>query len=287
MNISRTFFLSFIVLFVFFSMPVLASGQPEATPRQEAVVETDQNDGKLDIGALGPSGSKPKPKKAIEHTYLQVTYDNLYKLAWSYDAFALTNDDAVNTYLMITECTLYTKFFQNEFEWEKIKIAAREFLKKNKSNVTRYYEYVQPIEMGRYDYNLQGFPIIAAQDFRAQKNLQFASFSVGTTTCQNFNIDGIQYPGTGVLMLNSPLNMSFIRVPTPLAQKYVEWRNRNGLYNDDKRQAYIRYRIRIDGYEGIKMFAMGLNSFAFRGKLMRIDVFADQEMLLPLYNQVF
>jgi hypothetical protein len=241
---------------------------------------------KVDLGALGPSSQKKQIKKVVEHTFSQMTYDNLYKLAWSYDAFSPDNTEALNTYLMITECNLYNKFFSNEFEWEKIKIATKDFLKKNKGNVSRYYEYVQPIYMGRYDYSLQGFPIVNSENFKGQKNLQFASYPSGLTSCGGYDISSMTYPSTGVLSLSSPLNLSFVRVPLSLAQKYVEWRTKQGMFDDERRQAYIRYRIRIDGYEGIKGFA-GLKAFGFNGKLLRLDVFADQDMLLPLYNQVF
>lgn len=240
-----------------------------------------------DIGALGPSASKPQ-KRVIDHTYMQMTYSNLYKLVWAHDAFTVENVEALNAFLSITECNLYKKFFHNEFEWEKIRIATKEYLKNTQTKTPRYYEYVQPIFMGRYDYALQGFPIVNADNFKGQKNFQFASYRNGETECGNMDFDYTKYPGTGVLSVASPLNLSFIRVPIKLAQKYIEWRSKQDFEEEDnKRQAYIRYRIRIDAYEGIKQFKAASDSYSFRGKLMRIDVFADQEMLLPLYNQVF
>lgn len=241
----------------------------------------------VDIGALGPAVVPAVPnKKVIEATYTQMTYDNLYKLAWSYDAFSPSNEEALNTYLIITECNLYNKFFQNEFEWEKIKTATKQYIEANKTKVARYYEYVQPIFMGRYDYSLQGFPIVDAKEFKGQRNFQFASFISGDTTCGHFNINNITYPSTGVVTINSPLNLTFIRVPLSLAEKYIDWRSKQGVADEGKRQAYIRYRIRIDGYDGTKAYA-DLNAFNFSGKLMRLDVFADKELMLPLYNQVF
>lgn len=244
-------------------------------------------DTKLDLEALGPSTPGGIPRRIVENTYTQVTYENLYKLAWSYDAFSAANEEALNVYLIITECNLYNKFFENEFEWEKIKVATREFIGANKNKIPRYYEYVQPIYMGRYDYSLQGFPILDAKEFKGQKNLQFANYQGGDTSCGRFNLDNVKYPSTGVLSISSPLNLSFIRVPLNLAQQYIEWRSKQGNLNEVKRQAYIRYRIRIDDYDGIKQYSAGVNAFNFQGKLMRLDVFADKDLMLPLYNQVF
>lgn len=241
---------------------------------------------KVDLGALGPAGPSGV-KKMVEATYTQVTYSNLYKLAWSYDAFSVTNEEALNVYLIVTECNLYNKFFDNEFEWEKIKRATKEYIGENKDKVPRYYEYVQPISMGRYDYALQGFPILDAKEFKAQRNLQFASYENGTTSCGRFSINPDTYPATGVVSISSPLNLSFIRVPQKLAQKYIEWRAKQENIDNMKRQAYIRYRIRIDQYDGIKDYESGTKAFNFQGKLMRLDVFADKDLMLPLYNQLF
>lgn len=280
--ISSKFLILIAAALVLFSS---TSGFATSTNSQPAASAA--KEGKLDLGALGPSAPSGKPKRMVETTYTQMTYENLYKLAWSYDAYSASDEESLNTYLMITECSLYNKFFLNEFEWEKIKIATREFISANKDKVPRYYEYVQPIYMGRYDYSLQGFPILDAKDFKGQKNLQFANFGNGDTACGKFAINAQKFPSTGVITILSPLNLSFIRVPLPLAEKYIEWRSKQGNLDDAKRQAYIRYRIRIDSYEGVKAFANGLNAFGYHGKLVRLDVFADKDLLLPLYNQVF
>jgi hypothetical protein len=268
--------LSLVVAGLFLFNPIAVFAAPDT-----------KADTQLDLGALGPSVPKIVGKRMVETTYTQVSYSNLYKLAWSYDAYSSSNEDALNTYLMITECNLYNKFFVNEFEWEKIKNATKEYIRINKDNVPRYYEYIQPIYMGRYDYSLQGFPIVDAKEFKAQKNFQFASFGSGDTSCGHYNLNPIIYPSTAVISISSPLNLSFIRVPIQLAQKYVEWRSKQGIFEDTKRQAFVRYRIRIDGYQGVKSYSAGVNAFNFNGKLMRLDVFADKELLLPLYNQVF
>jgi hypothetical protein len=240
---------------------------------------------KIDMGALGPS--TPQTAKKVERVYEQMTYAALTKLAWSYGAYRAGNSEDLNAYIIITECNLYNKFFSNEFEWEKIRGVTKEFLEKNKDKVSRYYEYVQPVILERYDSSLQGFPIVDAdKNLLGQKNLQFANFRYGLTPCGGYDLGDGNYPSTAVLALSSPLTLTFVRVPKELAQRYLGWRESQGIATSDKRQAYIRYRIRIDGYEGIKSFE-GMNSFSFRGKLMRLDVFADQEMMLPLYNQLF
>ena len=239
----------------------------------------------LDLGALMPN-AQVKNSKLVDDTYEQITFEGLYKLAWGLGAYSAENSDDLNTYLMITECTLFDKYFQNEFEWEKIKVATKSFLRINKNNVSKYYEYVQPIYLGRYDYALQGFPLIDFVNFKAQKNFQFANYILGNKACEKYTLDISKYPRAAVLTIKSPITLSFIRVPLNLAQRYIDWRAEQGLYDDDKRLAYIRYRFRVDGYNEIKLYN-GIKSFNFKGKMMRLDVFADQGMFLPLYSQPY
>jgi hypothetical protein len=267
-----------VFLWMILSISMILTALPSLSYAQDAPPS-------FDMGQLVPGNPNPN-EKVVERTYAQVTYEGLYKLAWSYGAFDIQNIEHLNTYLKVTECNLYLKFYQNEFEWEKIKAATRKFLTEHKLEVPRYYEYVQPLILGRYDYSLQGFPVKNSDNYKGQRNLQFARFMSGQTSCGPMSINEYEYPATAILSIDSPFTITFVRVSPDLAQQYVEWRIKNGLSIGDERQAFIRYRIRIDEYLGMKDHE-SREAFNFKGKLQRIDVFADEELLLPLYNQFF
>lgn len=224
--------------------------------------------------------------KAIAPEFQEVDYPTLVRLAWSLGVHKIESDEDVDAYLMVSECSLYEKYYKNEFQWEKLRKAARQYLQKYGSSVSHYYEYTQTIKLGRYDANLQGFPIANVQNYTSLKSLQIANYKSGATSCGQLGMDSTKYPGAGMVNILSPLSLTFIRVPKDLAMEYIGWRNDQGFSESEARQAYVRFRVRVDGFVGIET-VLSSPSYVFYGKLLELDVFADKEMMMPLYNQMF
>ncbi len=244
-------------------------------------------DAKGDIGGLLPQESNAnRTVEKAPPTYFQMNYANLFRLGLAWGMYKADDKDALDNYLKISECTLYNKFYRNEFEWEKIRKAARVYLDTYNKDVPMYYEYVQPLKLGRYDVALQGFPLEKAKDYMTLKTLQIANFKSGDTPCGLYGVDSSKYPSAGILNIISPLSLTFVRVPKELAERYIAWRAEQGLTNGNDRQAYIRYRVRIDTLDGKEKISGGY-TYIFSGRLMQIDVFADKDLLMPLYNQLF
>lgn len=225
-------------------------------------------------------------EKAIAPDFQEIDYATLVRLAWSLGVHKLESDEDIDAYLMVSECTLYEKYYKNEFQWEKLRKAARQYLQKYGGSVSHYYEYTQTIQLGRYDNNLQGFPIANVQNYTALKSLQIANYKSGSTSCGQLGMEPTKYPGAGAVNILSPLSLTFIRVPKNLAMEYINWRNDQGFSENEARQAYVRFRVRVDGFVGIEPVE-GTPSYVFYGKLLELDVFADKEMMMPLYNQMF
>lgn len=290
---SYGFFLSFALIFGA-SFVLSLGAQSNRALAQDAGAVAPSAQGAIPsvsgLEGLVPEGPKAKVKMKGQNNsgpvYLQMTYPNLFRLAWVSGVYDLDDPDALDNYLKISECTLYKKYFKNEFEWEKIRKAARSYLDTHGRNVSKYYEYSQPLYLGRYDNQLQGFPLENADHFLSLKTLQIANFKVGQTDCGQLSVDAYKYPSAAVVNIISPLSLTFIRVPKDLAQHYIEWRSQRGLANGDSRQAYIKYRVRVDRFVKIDKINGSL-SYVFEGRLMQIDVFADEEMMMPLYNQLF
>lgn len=244
----------------------------------------------VNLDALMPTQTDA-PSKAIEQSYNVMTLPDLYRLAFYYNAYdwdKLVDDGVVDTFLKVSECDLARKTYPNEFEWKKLQSATNDYLQftRGKETVPRYYEYVQTIELDRYDYALHGFPIVNGESYlKDQSNFQFAAFDMAERRCFG-DLDYSKFPGSAVLSIKSPITLTFVHVGEKLSQKYIEWLKEKSIKTNESRVAYIRYRLRVDGYEGIRHI-QGVNSFMFRGKILRLDVFADKEMLLPLYNQLF
>jgi hypothetical protein len=242
-------------------------------------------DNNEDKGIMGLLPGAPAVVKGGAH-YTMLTYPSLFRLAWGMGAYRTEDTQAIDSYLKVSECTLYQKFYKNEFKWENIRAATKDYLDQYGKEVPTYYEYVQPLYLGRYDEALQGFPLEEADKYVALKVLQIADYKIGTTPCGEMIIDPLKYPSAAVVNIISPLSLTFIRVKKELAAQYLDWRTDQGLENGDIRTAYIRFRVRLDDYLNIKTMG-NLTAYSFSGRLMQIDVYADPELFMPLYNQLF
>ncbi len=282
---NAVFLFSVLTLMIFSVDPSRAADAPPSTqsaPRSSAQSEQSKEDDDV-------SGLLPQNQQIVQEvgpSYTSMTYANLFRLAWALGGYDNADKDALDNYLKVTECNLYQKYYNNEFEWEKIRQAAKDYLDKHGQKKEPYFEYIQPLLLGRYDNALEGFPLQSAADYLSLKTLQIADFKTGYTSCGQFNIDAMKYPSAGILNLISPLSFTFVRVPKKVAEQYISWRAEQGYSDGNERLAYIRYRVRVDSLVG-KRKVEGGNSYIFNGRLMQIDVFADKEMLMPLYNQLF
>lgn len=269
--------LSFFFL-ALFSVGLNAKSFAEDTAKPQASVESE-------LKGLLPD--RPTKEVVAAPVYQSLTYPNLYRLAWAMNAFDKKDDDVLDKYLMVTECSLYKKFYENEFEWEKVRKAAKKYLSQyGTSNKSTYYEFVQPLYLGRYDDKLQGFPVENPESYTALKVLQMANFSPGDTSCGKFSMDASKYPGSASLSIISPLTLTFISVDRDTAKSYLAWRADNKLSNKEGRAVFAKYRVRIDQFVDRRRMEGGY-AFMFNGRLMQVDVYADKEYLMPLYSQIF
>lgn len=227
------------------------------------------------------------PPPGLTAEYVAPSYDNLARVLWALDVKDLTDDKAVDGYLKITECNLFQKFYDNEFRWKKIREGTREYLEKYKSRFPKRFEYVQPMFLDRYDFALKGFPIMPDQQFVGAGRLQFSANGAGFTKCPDVILRNFAgYPSGAVLNLKAPFNLSFVPVSETLAREYLKMVEETGLNTSDGRPAYIRFRLRVDQFLNEESIDQG-NFGNFSGVLEKIEVFADRELLLPLYSQNF
>lgn len=219
--------------------------------------------------------------------YVPPTFDNIARVLWALDVKDLYDDKAVDGYLQVAECNLFQKFYSNEFRWKKIREGTRDYLEKYKNKFPRRFEYVQPLFLDRYDFALKGFPIMPEQQFVGATRLQFSGNFHGATKCPGLFLPNFPgYPSGAVLNLKAPFNLSFVRVPEALAKEYLKMVEDIVIRPSEGRPAFIRFRIRLDQFLSEEDRDHG--HFAnFLGDLEKIEVFADSELLLPLYSQNF
>ena len=110
--------------------------------------------------------------KKEEVKYHEASLKNFAKTYWRFSKFEITDNKAIDDYMRINECDLYNEYFHNEFEWNGIREATRNFLKQNKKKFPDRYAFVQPISLGDYDFEEKEFEIVEEHALKGVKSFE-------------------------------------------------------------------------------------------------------------------
>lgn len=213
--------------------------------------------------------------------YVEPTVQNISKLYWKKGALIESNDVAIDNFLLINECDMYKKFYKDDFEWQRIREAGREMIKKNKADFSNKFKMIVPIDLGRYDMMRKGFPLINKTAFKDLRRVEIGGNSNQRPVCDKEHIIEY-YPRNLILILNKPFTYEFLHLDEHVAQafivrqKYNEVRRPKELANKHfDRLAFARIRITFSEYQGE---TRGRDNFPLGimfGKLDGIDIFED------------
>jgi len=87
----------------------------------------------------------------VKDEYILGTYLELTKLYWTLNKFDINDNQAIENFLIITECDLYKRYHDNEFEWTQIIEDTRKYIANNLPMWPTTYEIIIPLYLDRYD----------------------------------------------------------------------------------------------------------------------------------------
>lgn len=219
--------------------------------------------------------------------FLKPTAENIMHLMWLFGVYDPDNVDDLTAAIMKTECNLYTKHYTNDFEWRKILGATSDYFKKYSNSYSNYFEIVQPLYLGRYDFDLKGFKLLNPYEFANVSAIQISINDEVRGPCSRGVVASPRYSTAAILNLKNPFNIDYIRVSEELAAEYLDYIKENSGSIENTKSAYLRYRVRVDKFlTQTKRKDLG-NIQVFNGQILRLDIFADREMLRPLYSQTY
>jgi hypothetical protein len=260
---------------------------PEAVPEQKGAEPLAASPPSSEEEGSAAAKIKKTDTKAIPNYFARVNLQSLTKLAWALGAYDPTDMDSIDRYLKINECHLYHKFFFNDFEWNKVRLATSAYLKEYRQNVPRFYEFVQPVKLQRYDFRLQGFVLEDVNNYISLNNIQLAYGTTDYNECNDSFKATDRFPIAGVLKIKSPFSLPFMRVPPEVAQEYTNLLVKNNVdIEHNGRPAYLRFRMGVSNYTGIAIIDRE-PFFFFKGRLTSVELFADKDLTLPMYAQYF
>lgn len=227
--------------------------------------------------------------KPVQDVYIEGTVPELSKMYWAVGKFEMEDNQAIDHYLLINECDMYRRFYQNDFEWEKIREATRTLIKRNLAKFPTQFEVVLPIVLDRYDVDKKEFTIKEDSKIMGMRRLDFNNNPPFKDLC---GIQGeiLQYPRNIILVLNRPFSIEKVPVRPEIAEMYLEdsrmkFENLPAQLQMRKyeRMAFLRLKVRITKYkETVTNIAGDLRAVVF-GKIEGVEVYADSKKMKPMY----
>ena len=213
--------------------------------------------------------------------YVEANLENISKLYWKKDVLKTDNNKAIDNFLLINECDIYEKFYKDDFEWQRVRSAAKDMLEENKDSFSHKFKMVVPIDLGRYDMLRKGFPLINKTAFKDLRRVEIGGNSNNKSVCGNSRALEF-YPKNLILILNKPFSYEFVDLDEHVAQAFIIRQKYNKmdipkeLQNKSfDRLAFARIRITFSDYQGT---TRGRDNFPLAimfGKLDGIDIFED------------
>lgn len=228
-------------------------------------------------------------QSTAQDDYLPTTFTNLSKLYWAIGKLSVGDNQAIDNFLRINECDLYMQYYQDDFEWNKIRQVTRDYIMKSLTLFPTRYEAIVPIYLDRYDEEHQRFNLAAESTYKDTRNIEVILNAKGKTCGMEGEID--LYPRNVILLLDRPLSVYAIPVTADIAKLYLERARRQyeklprhfqtGSY---ERVAYLRLKVKIIQYKATVSGRSGTKLASVVAQYEGYDVYADENKTMPLYS---
>lgn len=238
--------------------------------------------------SMGLTFSKPVHASDIGQGFAQVTFRDLAVTLMAIKSPNLENR-IVDKYAQVFHCHLYLEKYQNDFEWARVRDAIRKKIAKASERIRRHYEFLGVIEIERYDFERQMFPLTERTMMTNVGALVF--YDLGSdaieTPCGSVSdiiaktqgtvalqMEQPSLPTTYVLQTAIPITITNIEMAPKDAEQLVQAMQRvGGKFN---RTLYLRFRMRLETFGGIRMSSSKAIG-QMTGEISAVDMFLDKE----------
>lgn len=223
--------------------------------------------------------------------YIDPNRQNMSKLMWQMGILDLSDNVAIDNYLLINECELYLRFYNNDIEWEKIREATREHLNQNMMKFSTKFEILVPISLNRYNPEKQYFELEEESKMINVRRLDI-NMNNRKQSCNEKGREIRGYPRNIILTLNRPFSFTRVPVSKALAELYIEeariqYENvplklQNEYY---ERMAFMRAKVNITSFKEAIQGRHGEMQAVVIGQLDGVEIYADVEKQKLMYRE--
>ena len=226
--------------------------------------------------------------------YETPTLKKISQLYWAISKFDISNNWAVDNFMLINECEIYKKHFHNEFEWKDVREAGRQYIRDNVVDFPVRFEIEQPLRLADYDLDQEIFKIWQPYKIEGARLFEVLPPNNSDEVCgQTKEIEG--YPKALIMELTRPFILDHIKMTPTDAKAYIKLKekkarrssNREMLYKT--RDAYLVLKTKVFSFkkeehnvEGGRMVKRTSILAAIEG----YDIYADRKRQHLLYSEV-
>lgn len=282
----------FIIAFLFSTLVLPAyGGAQDLTDSEGKPIYLDSMSEKESLTSINSNVENMKIDRRDEVTVVEDKYsgdhvaanlENISKLYWKKGALSVSKTSHIDNFLRINECDIYEKFYEDEFEWARIRKAARKMIEANKEHFSDKFKIIIPLDLGRYDMKRKGFPLVSNTSFLDLRRVEIGGGQNEEVCGDPYAIEG--YPKSLILILSKPYNLDFIELDEHVAQAFIIQQKyeptevpkelrRQGF----SRLVYARVRFSLDKYQGETLGEDRLPRAVVFGDIEGVDIFEDAE----------
>ncbi len=254
--------------------------------------DNDQGPGAHIIGEL---------EKLVGRSYMyeDATNRSLSHLLWAVNFYHYEDTWAIDEFMKINECSIYKNFASNDLEWEKIRTATKEFLKKNRSEFPTRFKFMLPLRIGEYDqaksiFNLQ-------EDYKIQALRRFEVYTTDYSAFPCIQTERVKngYPRAMILEFSRPFSITSIPISRAGAAEYIKGkREKYKSYlssskvtkegADSTRTAFLVMKVKIYTHgKQIVDPSASMKAVQMMGVLEGYEVYADQKQTELMYSETY
>ncbi len=247
-------------------------------------------------GALLLSLFTVAPARADEFT--KISLDNIVKTLVRFGAIDIRKDDVIDIYGRIVECKIYTKYYKDDFQWERVRKALRETIRQDVKTFPTAYRYDAVLQLERYDFdsNMYRFTDKTAQT----KTNTFVVETKEEDYCTNEDVENL--PVVYRFVLDESIGMPGLPISPEEGKILLQRMNEN---KNEDRLVYTRFNFYVvyiapiaklkgnknDSQKGKKTESFGLMVAQdpskgvgdINARLDSIEYFEDQERTKLIY----
>lgn len=270
-----------LIVSLIFTCGAMQAHAEELLRMQTTIGVTEKEE--MDQKMADPDATVVENKQTEEYSYGSV--ENFSKLYWKLGALDVNNKDAVDNFLRINECDIYQAFYHDDFQWSDVRTAAAQMLQKERSTFSNKFAFMIPIDLGRYDAQRGGFPLVTGTGITNLRRVQMGGNNFSKPICgKEGNVP--YYPRNIVLVLNRPLTFEFLELDEHVAQAFIisQKYSKANMSKADfdlgyQRLAFLQLNTTISHFQGIQTGskASGEQFAIVYGKIDSIDIYADRK----------